>query len=95
LRLRRIATWAALLLLAIGIVMVYSSSIAMAEASAHTGNRAWYFLARHSMFVAAGIAAASVAFQIPCERGRSSRRTSSSQAPCCWCSCSFHTWASR
>jgi cell division protein FtsW len=58
-------TWATLLLLAIGIVMVYSSSIAMAEASAHTGNRAWYFLARHAMFVAAGIAAASVAFQIP------------------------------
>jgi len=58
-------TWATLLLLAIGIVMVYSSSIAMAEASAHTGNRAWYFLARHSMFVAAGVAAASVAFQIP------------------------------
>jgi cell division protein FtsW len=58
-------TWATLLLLAIGIVMVYSSSIAMAEASAHTGNRAWYFLARHAMFVAAGLAAASVAFQIP------------------------------
>jgi cell division protein FtsW len=58
-------TWATLLLLAIGIVMVYSSSIAMAEASAHTGNRAWYFLARHAMFVGAGIAAAVVAFQIP------------------------------
>jgi cell division protein FtsW len=58
-------TWATLLLLAIGIVMVYSSSIATAEASAHTGNRAWYFLARHAMFVGAGIAAAVVAFQIP------------------------------
>lgn len=58
-------TWATLLLLAIGIVMVYSSSIAMAEASSHTGNRAWYFLARHSMFVAVGIAAAAVAFQVP------------------------------
>jgi cell division protein FtsW len=58
-------TWATLLLLATGIVMVYSSSIAMAEASAHTGNRAWYFLARHAMFVGAGIAAALVAFQIP------------------------------
>ena len=58
-------TWATLILLAIGIVMVYSSSIAMAEASAHTGNRAWYFLARHSMFVGAGVAAALVAFQIP------------------------------
>ncbi len=57
--------WAALLLLAIGLVMVYSSSIATAEASAHTGNRAWYFLARHAAFVAVGLAAAAVAFQVP------------------------------
>ena len=57
--------WAALLLLAIGLVMVYSSSIATAEASAHTGNREWYFLARHGAFVAVGLAAAAVAFQVP------------------------------
>lgn len=57
--------WAALLLLAIGVVMVYSSSIAMAEVSTHTGNRAWYFLARHSVFVAIGLVGAAVAFQIP------------------------------
>ena len=58
-------TWAALLLLAIGLVMVYSSSIAMAEASAHTGYRPWYFLARHAMFLAVGLVAAAVAFQVP------------------------------
>jgi len=57
--------WTALLLLAIGLVMVYSSSIAMAEASAHTGYRAWYFLARHAMFVVAGLLAAGIAFQVP------------------------------
>jgi cell division protein FtsW len=57
--------WAALLLLALGLVMVYSSSIAMAEASRHTGYRAWYFLARHAAFVAIGLIAASVAFQVP------------------------------
>jgi cell division protein FtsW len=57
--------WSTLILLAIGLVMVYSASIAMAEASAHTGYRAWYFLARHSVFVALGIAAAAVAFQVP------------------------------
>jgi cell division protein FtsW len=57
--------WAALLLFAIGIVMVYSASIAMAEASAHTGYRAWYFLARHCLFVAVGLAGALVAFQVP------------------------------
>ncbi len=57
--------WTALLLLALGLVMVYSSSIAMAEASKHTGFRPWYFLARHAAFVAAGLIAALVAFQVP------------------------------
>ena len=57
--------WATLLLLAFGLVMVYSASIAMAEASAHTGYRAWYFLARHAVFVALGLVAAFFAFQVP------------------------------
>jgi cell division protein FtsW len=57
--------WAAILLLAIGLVMVYSASIAMAEASAHTGFRAWYFLVRHALFVGVGCVAAFVAFQVP------------------------------
>ena len=57
--------WTALLLLAFGLVMVYSASIAMSEASAHTGNRAWYFLVRHGLFLAVGLAAAAIAFQVP------------------------------
>ena len=57
--------WATLLLLAIGLVMVYSASIAMAEASAHTGFRPWYFLARHAVFLVAGVVAAAVTFQVP------------------------------
>jgi cell division protein FtsW len=57
--------WAAILLLATGLVMVYSASIVTAEASAHTGNRAWYFLVRHAVFVGVGLAAAYVAFQVP------------------------------
>ena len=57
--------WASLLLLAIGLVMVYSASIAMAEASAYTGYRPWYFLVRHAVFVVAGLSAALVAFQVP------------------------------
>jgi cell division protein FtsW len=57
--------WSSLLLLAIGLVMVYSASIAMAEASAHTGHRAWYFLVRHAMFLVAGLVAAYIAFQVP------------------------------
>ena len=57
--------WAALLLLATGLVMVYSASIATAEASAYTGYRPWYFLARHALFIAAGLAAGLIAFQVP------------------------------
>ncbi len=57
--------WAAMLLLAIGLVMVYSASIASAEASAYTGYRAWYFLTRHAVFLVLGLAAAAVAFQVP------------------------------
>ena len=58
-------SWTALLLLAFGLVMVYSASIAMAESSAHTGFRAWYFLARHGVFVVLGLLAAAVTFQVP------------------------------
>ncbi len=57
--------WAALLLLAIGLVMVYSASIATAEAMSYTGYRPWYFLARHGVFVMVGLLAAFVSFQIP------------------------------
>jgi len=57
--------WSVLILLALGLVMVYSSSIAMAEASRHTGFRPWYFLVRHGMFLAVGLAAAAIAFQLP------------------------------
>jgi len=57
--------WSALLLLALGLVMVYSSSIAMAEASRHTGFRPWYFLLRHGLFLVVGLAAAAIAFQVP------------------------------
>ena len=50
--------WSAVLLASFGLVMVYSSSIAMAEASTHAGFRSWYFLARHATFLAAGAVAA-------------------------------------
>jgi cell division protein FtsW len=52
-------------LLALGIVMVYSSSIAMAEAARHTGHQSTYFLLRHSLFVAVSAAMAAAAFQVP------------------------------
>src|SRR5437867_3787406 len=57
--------WCALMLLALGLVMVYSASIATAEASRFSGYNASYFLVRHGVFLLVGLAAASVAFQVP------------------------------
>src|SRR6185436_6881514 len=47
----RSLAWAALLLATTGLVMVYSASIATAEASRYTGNNAAWFLARHGVFL--------------------------------------------
>jgi cell division protein FtsW len=57
--------WAALLLLTFGTVMVYSASIAIAEASKFTGGSSTYFLRRHVVFLAAGALAGMLAFQVP------------------------------
>ncbi len=57
--------WVAVLLLLIGLVMVYSSSIAFAEGSKFTGYRANYFLIRHAASLAIGAIAAWVVFQVP------------------------------
>ncbi len=57
--------WASVLLLGFGLVMVYSASIAMAEASAFTGGRATYFLVRHAVFLAFAVIAGMLAFQVP------------------------------
>jgi len=57
--------WAALLLIAIGLVMVYSSSIATAEASRHTGQNPAYFLFRQTMFVGVALVAATTVFLVP------------------------------
>ncbi len=61
----RIVVWASVLLLALGLVMVYSSSIAIAEGSRTTGQQPTYYLLRHGMFVAISAALAVIAFQIP------------------------------
>jgi len=52
-------------LLSLGLVMVYSSSIAMAEAARHTGYQPTYFLVRHTLFLALSVAAGVATFQIP------------------------------
>jgi len=57
--------WSAVLLGAIGLVMVYSASIAMSEAERFTGFRPSYFLVRHSMYLAFGLAFAAALFRVP------------------------------
>ncbi len=57
--------WAALLLLTFGTVMVYSASIALAEASRFTEGRSAYFLARHALFFTASVVAGMLVFQVP------------------------------
>lgn len=57
--------WSSLVLLLIGMVMVYSASIAIAEAGRYTGNHPAYFLVRHGVFLTIGLVAAGVTFQVP------------------------------
>jgi cell division protein FtsW len=57
--------WVTLILLGLGLVMVYSSSIALAEADKATGHQASYYLVRHAIYLLIGLAAAAAAFQVP------------------------------
>jgi len=61
----RSLVWGALLLAALGLVMVYSASIATAEASRYTGHNAAYFLLRHGAFLAAALVVATGVFLVP------------------------------
>jgi cell division protein FtsW len=58
-------TWVVLMLLSIGLVMVYSASIATAEDSKFTNFNSAYYLTRHGMFIFVGLLAGMVAFQVP------------------------------
>ncbi len=57
--------WAALLLLTFGMVMVYSASIALAEAGKFTEGKSGYFLERHALFFTASVVAGMLVFQVP------------------------------
>src|SRR5689334_18522459 len=57
--------WTMALLLGLGLVMVYSASIAISEGSRATGYQATYFLTRHALFVTLAVTAALVVFQVP------------------------------
>ena len=57
--------WVVLILLGIGLVMVYSASIALAEADKMTGHQSTYFLMRHAIFLGISLLAAFAVFQVP------------------------------
>jgi len=57
-----VLTWIVVALLSLGLVMVYSSSIATAEA---VKNQQTYYLLRQALFVTLGLVAGVMAFQIP------------------------------
>ena len=57
--------WSTLLLLALGLVMVYSSSISIAEGSRVTGQQPMYYLLRQGVFLTLSLLLATVAFQFP------------------------------
>lgn len=57
--------WSVALLLLFGLVMVYSSSIAVAEGSRMTAHQPYFYLVRHAVFLLISLAAAAIAFQIP------------------------------
>ncbi len=63
-----VLTWVITALLAIGLVMVYSASIATAEAGRYTGHQATYYLVRHGMFMTIGLVVAVIAFQVPTQK---------------------------
>lgn len=57
--------WSAIFLLSLGLIMVYSASISIAEAGKNTRGYPAYFLVRHGAYVGAGLIAGLIAFQIP------------------------------
>jgi cell division protein FtsW len=57
--------WTILILLAIGLVMVFSASIAIAEADKAVGHNSHYYLIRQTIFLLISLSAAFVAFNIP------------------------------
>lgn len=57
--------WAVIALLGLGVVMVYSASIAMPDSPKYASYRDWAFLVRHVVSLVIGTVAALVAFRIP------------------------------
>ena len=61
----RSLAWAALLLAAGGLVMVYSASIEIAASSRYTSDNSAYFLVRQAIFLGVALFAATLVFLVP------------------------------
>lgn len=57
--------WVVLCLLGVGLVMVYSASIAIAEADKGVGHNSSYYLVHQAIFMVVSLSAAFVAFNVP------------------------------
>lgn len=57
--------WVTFILLGLGLVMVYSASIAIAEADKAVGHQSTYYLIRQAIFISIGLVAGFMTFQIP------------------------------
>lgn len=57
--------WMAIVLLALGLVMVYSASIALPDSPRYANYRESHFLVRHAFSLFVGLSAGLIAFQIP------------------------------
>lgn len=57
--------WVTFILLGLGLVMVYSASIAIAEADKAVGHQSTYYLIRQAIFISIGLIAGFMTFQIP------------------------------
>ena len=57
--------WVSMILIGIGLVMVYSSSIALAETSKKYSNFSEYFLIRQTLFICISVIAGFITFLIP------------------------------
>lgn len=60
--------WSVLTLLLLGLVMVYSASLAIAEGSRFTNYQPYYFVIRHSLYLVFGVFGGLVAFQLSTAR---------------------------
>ncbi|HZP85966.1 MAG TPA: putative lipid II flippase FtsW [Burkholderiales bacterium] len=57
--------WITAILLGLGLVMVYSASIAIAEGMPQSGGQSQYFLVKHAAFLAVGLVAGLAVVQFP------------------------------